>query len=88
MARDQDRDLPTTLRGKIDHMIKPTPKQAEVLEFMREYQLENGSAPSIREIAERLGVSSTNGIADHLKALENKGLVRRSKAATRGWVPR
>jgi repressor LexA len=35
----------------------------------------NGYAPTIRELMEDAGLSSTNAVAGHLLALERKGLV-------------
>jgi repressor LexA len=54
-----------------------TERQAEVLAYLREYIARHGWAPTYREIGERFGFASTNGTADHLKALERKGCIVR-----------
>lgn len=54
-----------------------TEKQEQVLAFIRGYQLENGSSPTLRELRELLQVSSDNSVLKHLLALESKGFIRR-----------
>lgn len=55
----------------------PTDKQQQVLEIIRDYQLEHGTSPTLRELRESLGVSSDNGVLKHLAALEEKGYLSR-----------
>ncbi len=43
----------------------------------------NGVTPSIRELADRTGIKSTNGVNDHLKALERKGFIERKPGLSR-----
>ena len=54
-----------------------TDRQAIVLDFITAHIDQHGVAPSYREIAEHLGISSTNGVSDHLLALERKGYIER-----------
>ncbi len=54
-----------------------TPRQREVLNFMLAWNDQNGIPPSFREIGESLGIRSTNGVSDHVKALEKKGYLER-----------
>lgn len=54
-----------------------TEKQEAVLEFIEKYQFENGSSPTIKEMREFFGVSSDNSILKHLKALEEKGYIKK-----------
>jgi repressor LexA len=54
-----------------------TEKQEAVLNFIEQYQLQNGSSPTLREMREYFGVSSDNSILKHLKALEEKGLIEK-----------
>jgi SOS-response transcriptional repressor LexA len=70
-------------------MIGELPRrQRDVLRFLEEYYLEHGTPPSVREIADDLGIVSTNGVADHLKALVHKGwLVSGQKGQPRSLVP-
>lgn len=60
-----------------------TARQLEVLRFISEFQLQFQRAPTIREIGLRLSINSTNGVADHLKALERHGLVERDHMKAR-----
>jgi repressor LexA len=54
-----------------------TVRQREIYDFMLRVIREKGYAPSIPEIGARFKIASTNGVADHLKALERKGYIRR-----------
>ena len=68
-------------------MTAPTVRQLEVHETMLRFFAEHGLWPTVRELAELLGISSTNGVVDFLKALQKKGLVRHHRAgASRAWV--
>lgn len=60
-----------------------TARQKEVLDFISAQVQRHGYAPSMREIGERLGISSTNGVSDHLKALERKGYISREADKSR-----
>jgi repressor LexA len=68
-------------------MAKPTDRQLDVLRFVAGHIAAHRYAPSIREICEGLGVSSGNGISQHLDYLEQKGLIGRTPKVSRGlWV--
>lgn len=68
--------LPPALVSKASG--KPlTKKQADVLEYLRAYSKQFGTAPSIREIGAHFGWVSTNAVNDHLDALARKGAIRR-----------
>ncbi|MBI2091105.1 MAG: transcriptional repressor LexA [Deltaproteobacteria bacterium] len=54
-----------------------TPRQKQIYEFLLKSVREKGYAPSIPEIGRRFKIASTNGVSDHLKALEKKGYIRR-----------
>lgn len=54
-----------------------TEKQEAVLRFIETYQLEFGKSPTLREMREAFGVSSDNSILKHLKALEEKGFLKK-----------
>jgi repressor LexA len=54
-----------------------THRQREIYDFVLETIREKGYAPSIPEIGRRFNIASTNGVSDHLKALEKKGYLRR-----------
>ena len=55
-------------------MRQPTHRQREVVDAIEKYQEMNfGQVPTIRELGEILGIASTNGVLDHLRALVLKG---------------
>lgn len=62
----------------------PTPRQLQVLEAIASETRRLGMPPTIRELGDALGISSTNGVNDILKALERKGLVCRRPGKARG----
>ncbi|MFH0856150.1 MAG: transcriptional repressor LexA [Candidatus Omnitrophota bacterium] len=59
-----------------------THKQEKALNFIRK-RIGEGLPPTIREIAGELGVKSTGTVRDYLKALQQKGLVRRMNNKSR-----
>lgn len=54
-----------------------TPRQRKMLEVIRDTIETRGYPPSIREIAEAAGLSSSSSVAHQLKVLESKGYLRR-----------
>ena len=64
-----------------------TDRQLEVLRFIAREIEERGYPPTIREIGEGLDIASTNGVNDHLKALEKKGYLQRDPAKSRALIP-
>ena len=54
-----------------------TARQKEIYDFLLKTIREKGYAPSIPEIGAKFKIASTNGVSDHLKALEKKGYIRR-----------
>lgn len=54
-----------------------TSRQKEIYDFLLKTIREKGYAPSIPEIGRQFQIASTNGVSDHLKALEKKGYIRR-----------
>lgn len=64
-----------------------TLKQQQVLDFIRQSIRERGYPPTLREIGTRFGIRSTNGVNDHLKALENKGYLTREDMKSRSLRP-
>ena len=60
-------------------MLTPlTARQRQIYDFLLRSIREQGYAPSILEIGARFNIASTNGVSDHLKALEKKGYIRRA----------
>jgi repressor LexA len=65
-------------------MTEPmTERQEKILSFIKKSILEQGYPPTIREIGEFFGIRSTNGVNDHLKALERKGYLLRGELKSR-----
>src|SRR5512133_2014755 len=64
-----------------------TERQLEVLRFIARQIDEAGYPPTIREIGEALDIRSTNGVNDHLKALERKGYLQRDPVKSRAVMP-
>ncbi len=63
---------------------EPTTSQRSILEFLEE-RVANGEAPpTYREICRRFGYRSPKAAADHVAALERKGLLNRDKGRSRG----
>jgi repressor LexA len=60
-----------------------TGRQQQTLEFIRQSIQERGYPPTLREIGEYMGIRSTNGVNDHLRALERKGYLRREDMKSR-----
>jgi len=54
-----------------------TDRQKAIYDFLLKSIRERGFAPSIPEIGKQFKIASTNGVSDHLKALEKKGYIRR-----------
>lgn len=64
-----------------------TQRQREILDFISASIMERGFPPTLREIGEHFQIRSTNGVNDHLKALEKKGHLRREDLKSRAMRP-
>src|SRR4051812_47681449 len=64
-----------------------TLRQREILDFISASIVERGFPPTLREIGEHFNIRSTNGVNDHLKALEKKGHLRREDLKSRAMRP-
>ncbi|HEY1101159.1 MAG TPA: transcriptional repressor LexA [Myxococcota bacterium] len=60
-----------------------TDRQKLVLSFIEGHIREHGFPPTIREIGRHLGIKSTNGVNDHLNALQKKGFLTREEGKSR-----
>ena len=58
-------------------------KQKQIYDYLCQYIQKNEFAPTLKEIADAMGVSSVATIHEHLKALEDKNLIRRNKGKNR-----
>ncbi|MBS1148405.1 MAG: repressor LexA [Myxococcaceae bacterium] len=68
-------------------MDELTDRQKEILQFIVHESENRGFPPTIREIGEEMDIKSTNGVNDHLKALERKGYLTRGEQQSRSLVP-
>ncbi len=64
-----------------------TDRQREVLDFISESIKMSGYPPTLREIGSHFGIRSTNGVNDHLRALEKKGYLHREDLKSRALRP-
>ena len=55
-------------------------KQKQIYDYLCQYIQRNDFAPTLREIANAIGVSSVATVHEHLKALEEKNLIKRNKS--------
>ena len=60
-----------------------TPRQRQVLEFIETEVRHRGYPPSVREIGEAVGLSSSSTVHAHLAALQDKGYLRRDPTKPR-----
>jgi repressor LexA len=68
-------------------MEELTDRQREILDYIVKETEMRGFPPTIREIGEEMDIRSTNGVNDHLKALERKGYLTRGEQQSRSLVP-
>ncbi|MCX4245538.1 transcriptional repressor LexA [Paraliomyxa miuraensis] len=64
-----------------------TQRQRQALQFITDCLSDRGYPPTLREIGEHMGIRSTNGVNDHLKALERKGYLVREELKSRALRP-
>lgn len=62
---------------------KITPKQQEILQYIKETILKKGYPPAVREICEAVHLKSTSSVHSHLETLEEKGYIRRDPTKPR-----
>ena len=64
-----------------------TPKQQEILDFLKKEILMKGYPPAVREICEAVHLKSTSSVHSHLETLEKNGYIRRAHTADTGSLP-
>ena len=64
-----------------------TARQQQALDYISICLDKRGYPPTLREIGEHMGIRSTNGVNDHLKALERKGYLVREELKSRALRP-
>jgi len=74
LVRDEERDVLTD-------------RQREILDFISHSITNRGYPPTLREIGTHFGIRSTNGVNDHLRALEKKGYLQREDLKSRALRP-
>lgn len=67
-------------------MQQLTARQQQVLDIISDFIERVGCPPTLREIAECLGINGTLGVMKHLNALEKKGFLSRREGSSRGIV--
>ncbi|WP_232433867.1 ArsR family transcriptional regulator [Salinispora arenicola] len=60
-----------------------TPRQQRVLDAITAWVERHGYAPSVRQIAEQVGLRSPSSVCHHLRTLERMGLVEREAGKPR-----
>ncbi len=60
-----------------------TDRQARILEYIRYQNKVRNYPPSVREIGEAVGLSSSSTVHNHLNQLERRGLIRRDPSKSR-----
>jgi repressor LexA len=73
MTRTADHGVP----GQATIHVRLTPRQEQILAFIRDFGECNGYAPSMREIGGAVDLTSTSAVSYQLSVLENKGYLRR-----------
>lgn len=66
---------------------KLTQRQEMVLDYIQSSISDRGYPPTLREIGNHMGIRSTNGVNDHLRALERKGYLLREDMKSRALRP-
>jgi repressor LexA len=62
---------------------KISPKQREILEYLKSQTLSKGYPPAVREICEAVKLKSTSSVHSHLETLEKNGYIRRDPSKPR-----
>lgn len=59
-------------------------RQRQIVDFIAQYIQKNGYSPTLKEIADALGVSSLATIHEHLQALQRKKIIKKHEGTVRG----
>lgn len=59
-------------------------RQRQIVDFIAQYSQKNGYSPTLKEIADCIGVSSLATVHEHLNALVKKRVIRKFEGAVRG----
>lgn len=66
--------------------MESSSREPRVLKFLKGYIASNGEAPTIAEIGEFCGISSTASVHSVLVSLQTAGLIQRRRYQKRGTV--
>ena len=77
-------EMPKTIH---DDLPKLTPRQRKVYDSIVQAIEDDGFPPTLREIGRKLGINSTNGVSDHIKALQRKGYLKKGDLRARALTP-
>jgi len=75
------------VRDDEDQRDALTERQREILSFIQQSIESRGYPPTLREIGSHFAIRSTNGVNDHLRALEKKGYLHREDLKSRALRP-
>jgi repressor LexA len=83
------RPAPPSPKSEGGRPVRPdlTDRQRQALDYITDCLTVRGYPPTLREIGEHMGIRSTNGVNDHLKALERKGYLVREELKSRALRP-
>jgi len=59
-------------------------RQRQIVDFIAQYIQKNGYAPTLKEMANAIGVSSLATVHEHLQALERKKVIKKHVGTVRG----
>jgi len=59
------------------------PRQRQILDYLREHARRHAYPPTVREIGQAVGLSSSSTVQNHLNTLEERGFIRRDPAKSR-----
>ncbi len=60
-----------------------TPRQQNILDFLKRYTHHKGYPPTLREIAQHFQMAGPKGAKKHLDALEKKGYIKKQPGSSR-----
>lgn len=67
-------------------MVKLSPKQQQIYDYILEFTQDNGYSPSVREIAQAVNLKSPSTVHFHLKGLREAGLISQAEGKTRSII--
>jgi repressor LexA len=75
--------IPASTHGTVLAVDEMTPRQRRILEFIRGRVREQGYPPTVREIGEAVGLTSSSSVHAQIANLQRKGLLRKDPAKPR-----